>query len=77
MDRIVMSAPPVDQWLLVDPSHRILHMFPAYNENRESLCGIPYVRGEYPDSYGTYAPFHGHPTKHCRECERKYQELED
>lgn len=68
-------SPPQDSWLLVDPSHRILHMFPASNE-KVSLCGIPYVRGEYPNSFGTYIPMHGKPTKHCPECERKYQEME-
>lgn len=73
---IVQNPFPVgDAWLLVDPSHRILHMFTGKNY-KVSLCGIPYVRGEYPNSFGTYVPFHGKPTKHCPECERKYREME-
>lgn len=66
MNMMISVGKVSDMWVLVDPSHRFLHMFMGDNF-KISLCGIPYDKG-------TYVPMHGKPVKHCPECEAKYME---
>jgi hypothetical protein len=62
--------PARDEWMLIHPTHRFMHLFPAEHET-VSLCGLPYVHIEANgEPHGTYVPLSRHPAniKYCPEC---------